>query len=391
MASFIEAGDAIDKETAAINRRYDQILDGIFTRTDPQTIDVALAVKPEHVDEWISIDPTSPTGRAFIERLGFTTTPSKEDTMSAVAIEQQTTPRHLRVVENNREQMSLLLRARATARKAYDKMLSLPKAAWTWMKQTLHLDPALGFVADGFRWVRAKATAVTQYLGVPGLTGAGLLAISTGTGRAILGAALQPVAWTARLIGRGYLWLENALSVEEDDKGRFAGIRRFISTRMADARQYVTGDGRSDGGLVGKAAGFIAKWVYPTFQIDSLPMQGARTAGTAILGMQLLPLVALIPLGGFAIAGQYLATAGVVGLSAFNGWGFLTKAAAWVKARFTKAEEIATGEATPGADVVDIVATAADAGVVIGHGASTEPRAVRRAQKRAEAKQAQKR
>lgn len=350
-----------------------------------EIVSAALSVLPAGSTTWVDIDPTSPTGQAFTRRLGFTTM-SKEDTMSAAAIEQPT--RHLAVVQNNVESMGLLLRARASARKAYDYMLTLPKAAWGWMRRTFHLDPALGFVADGFRWMRTRLSAGLRYLGTSGGVGVGLLAISTSLGRQAIATALKPIGWGLRLFGTAYTWVEDHLYVEGETTF-LAGPRQWVSEKMADARQYVTGEGRSDGGLVGKVATLIAK-VHPAFQMESLPMQVSRTAGTAIVGFKALGLLPLLALGSFAVAGQYLATAGVLGLTLFQGWGIVGRITSLVKRVFGRVEEVATGEDSKKADVVDIATMAAETGTVIAHGANNPPQtaAGNRAAKRAEARRA---
>lgn len=342
----------------------------------PDVVDVGLFVKPRFTDDWVAINPTSPTGQAFARSLGFTTSSPKEDTMSAVPIE-TTTQRHLRVVENNKKQMSLLLKAKAAFSAAWEKFTRAPKALWSWLKRTLHLDPVLGIARDGIRFAKEKASLAAHHLGATGTAGVGLLAISTGIGRSVLSTLLKPVGWTVRLIHSGYVWLEDRICAGDEPEGGYTSFqkaRNFVAGKMADIREFIY-----KGAL--KVASFAAKYLHPVFQIDSTPMQVARTVGTGIVGFKMLPLVALIPLGGFALAGQYLATAGVAATTAASGWGLIQRITTWVKGLFGKAEQIATGETTKGADAVDIMTTAAETGEVIAHGTPVPAdanRAVRR-------------
>lgn len=342
---------------------------------------VSLSVKPAGSTTWVHIDPTSPTGQAFARRLGFTTSSTKEDTMSAVPIETMTQERHLRVVENNKEQMGLLLQARRIPARVASYLARLGRRGLDWARRTFHLDPVLGVAADGIRWVKAKTAAATGFLGVSGGAGVGLLAVSTSFGRSVLSVLMRPVGWVARLLHGGYIRLEELIhsGVDDDEATGFAKARNAVSHKMADAREFVYK------GII-KATQFFVKRVSPVFAMNSVPMHAARTAGTVLAGRRAIAALALLPLGGFAMAARYIAMAGLGAIAIAQNLGFIARVRTWLEERFGKATKIAKGEDDKGSDVVDIMTAAAETASVTTHGTTGGNRASRRAQQRAAAK-----
>lgn len=196
----------------------------------------------------------------------------------------------------NQENMGMLLRARRAVRQYTDRARTSLASAWAWLVRTTHLDTAWEYVKAGASWAGDKIATAARFLGASGMTGAGLLAVATETGRKVIGTVLRPVGWLLGMIGRGYVAVENMLFSEKRD----GGIRNWVSNRMADARIWAFGDDTTAGpvGVIPSAALWLVKHVGPYLHLDSMTMRVARSAGTLLLAPRLLALLALLPVGG---------------------------------------------------------------------------------------------
>jgi len=198
---------------------------------------------------------------------------------------------------DNQGNMGMLLRANRAVRQYTDRARRSLASAWAWLVRTTHLDTAWSYVKAGISWAGDKIATAARFLGGSGMTGAGLLAIATDTGRKIIGGVLRPVGWLLGMIGRGYVAVENMLFSEK----REGGVRNWISNRMADARIWAFGDDTKTGpvGIIPSAALWLIKNVGPYLHLDSLTMRLARSAGTLMLAPRAMDLIALLPVGGF--------------------------------------------------------------------------------------------
>jgi hypothetical protein len=224
------------------------------------------------------------------------------------------TERHLKIAENNVEKAGLLLAARKKGRQAYDYIRTGAAAAWGWVRETFHLDPAVEFVSSALSWLRNQLSIISAHFGTSGGAGLGLLALSTSAGRAMLGYALKPVFWVLSKAVTLWTKIENALTVEAEpgqELGLIGKVRNWIADRMASIREFFTGNGTSPG-LLQKAAGFFFKNVAPHLEIGSTPMVAARATGFALAGSKMVSGLALIPMGATALAVSQWVLSGMV-------------------------------------------------------------------------------
>jgi hypothetical protein len=187
-------------------------------------------------------------------------------------------------------------------------------SAWNWVKKTLHLDAVGEQVSAGYRWARMQGARVVTLLGTDGLIGAGLLTLSTSTGRSVVGFLLKPVSWALDLVAKGYTWLERTLA--NKSKG---GVRNWLSDRMRSVREFLFGEptltvvgakstkAERKVGVVNTAILWFAKTFSGIFTPTSVPMRIARSLGTFLLGRRGVMLLPLLPLGALLTPAMFLA------------------------------------------------------------------------------------
>lgn len=276
------------------------------------TITATLAVRPAGSTTWIPVDPDSPAGARFLASLGILTNPM-EDVMTAATAATTHQP-SLRLVSDTKTNYGLILRAKIIAQRTLTAITALPKAAWGWAARTLHLEAA-GQAAGGLLgWVRTKAMNAASFLGTPFFLGAGMIALSTGTGRKAIATGFRPARWAVGLVDK--VWCR--LATFADDHLGAPGS--WTADRMMDIEEFFAGNSRKPG-VIARGVDLynthVAKWLAT----DSLIMRGLRTAGLAIVGSKLVAVAALIPLGMFSIVLQYavgIAVAVVVGVNALG-------------------------------------------------------------------------
>lgn len=158
------------------------------------------------------------------------------------------------------------------------------KSGWASVKRALHLDAVFDRVQTGYQWARAKVSAAMRFLGTDGLIGAGMLGISTSTGRRVIGFVLSPALWLVRKAGMGWLWVESSLTNQGE-----GGLRNWLADKMASARVWAVGsvDGKTEG-IFEKAVGWVAEHLGRHLLVDSLAMRTLRAVGTFLLGRKLL-------------------------------------------------------------------------------------------------------
>lgn len=312
--------------------------------------ETVLSIRRAGTSKWVDIDPRTAAGQRLLARFRISTT---EEEMTATAAAVGANGADLRIVPgDNVGNMGAVLRARAAVGRTWAGVRGRIGAAFGWLRRTLHLDAVADLAKGVWGWVRDKVTIGAQFLGTSGMVGAGMVAISTHTGRKALGFALKPIGWGLGLIGRGYVALENLLHSDDRD----GGVRNGISKTMGDVREYFfgTGTSASDGGLIGRAAVWAILNVGPYFKVGSLAMGLVNSIGMMLLAPRLFAAIALLPLGVFTLPAQLILAAwlalAVYVPFLFEIIGFLTSGLKGLKEEFyddvTEADKVATKTST---------------------------------------------
>lgn len=316
-----------------------------------------LAARRAGTTDWVEIDPSTPEGQRALSLLRITTTHPEEenDTMTTTATrtEHAARPAHLSSVPAA-EHLGLIAQIKAFAGRIYNRVTGTVRGAWNWVRETFHLDAVTSRVSNGYRWAKDKVATGARFLGRPGMAGLGMLTISTSTGRKVLRQVFRPIGWVLKMIGEGYVWVEETLS--NDGNG---GIRNWISNRMADGREFLFGNAGKTG-VIPAAALWTITHTGRHLLVDSFVMRSLRAVGTFLLGMRGVALLALLPLGGFApvaaFAGTSLVFAGTAAPFRREFDAVVGRAKAAFKTNAAKADVIVEGTIT---EIKDEVTTAA--------------------------------
>lgn len=176
-----------------------------------------------------------------------------------------------------------------------------PGRFWGWLKRTLHLQPLIDKVKAGAAWV----VSLVKELGVSGMSGLGLLTVTTGVGRWLLKTFVAtPINWVGSLFGSVWRGLSNFFA---DNLGGFGD---WMAARMGDVEGFFWGTFDLDEHghiVVGKTGLFpsIGNWyrqhIAPHLELGSVLMRGLRMLGTALFGLQLIAALPLFGLVGSAL------------------------------------------------------------------------------------------
>lgn len=339
---------------------------------ESETIAPYIAFRRRGESDWVVIDPHTQRGRRLAAAYGFTPNPQKERlTMSAIPV---TAPAHLRVVETNKAGYSALLAAKAKARAAYDFVVSIPKSAWAWARETFHLGAVETKVTGFFGWLKAKVVSVARMLGRTGLIGAGMLTVSTADGRRLLGMLAKPFVWAGKAITSVWSKIEDLLFVE-DPSNALDSARNFVSERMADLREFLFGSGTTANryGFLGNLAVKALIKVGPYLALDSKTMLTTRGIGAALFGAKLFTLASLLPVAGWIV----FAVQAFIVMSTFVGAGEpllqVAEQVTGIKVTATKKE---------GTEAAKVAATVTDIPVKAAAPTAAPNRAAKRAQDR---------
>lgn len=266
-----------------------------------QTVD--LAFRRSDSTTWVAIDPTSTTGRRFRDRLE-TTFPMEEAMTPAMAYVEQEPKVPLTLVEGaSASQTGFWLRLRAMGRRAWNWLSSLPKRAWNTVTENPVAQKTGGWLSRAWSWVKAKVTAVGSALGVPGMTGAGLLTLTTHTGQRMIGWAFTPVRWFFQ--GIDVIWTWTASQV-----GRAGRPGEWVANRMMDVEEFFAGNTTGKVGLIGRVSDWLSAYVKPFIDPDATHMGFLRALGYALFGWKVPAVLALFPLGFALTPLTWLATIG---------------------------------------------------------------------------------
>jgi hypothetical protein len=212
-------------------------------------------------------------------------------------------------------QEGFLAQVRNAASRAWGWFTSAPGRFWGWFKDTLHLQPAVNFVKDGARSTFGVMRATRDAMGIQGLSGLGMLTISTASGRKVGGFLLKPLEWLVR--GVAWVWDETKIFL----LGHLGSPGSWVANRMGDWEDLMIGeDGIS--GVTGSVMGFYFKHVSRHFKLDGTAMRIVRLVGTALFGAQLIYAVAALPwlLGGYLVATQWILAAGFAASCMYQGY-----------------------------------------------------------------------
>lgn len=152
---------------------------------------------------------------------------------------------------------------------------------WNWMRRTLHLDPVVEHIKTGARWVFTKAKVVAHWLGLPGFLGAGLMTVSTSSGRRFLDNTIGAVA---RAIGSGINWCVTMLVRGLDHLG---APGRWAADRIVDVHEFFVGNiGKP--GLVEQVKSFVSGTMSMDTPNRKAVFSGLTLVGYTMLGLRLL-------------------------------------------------------------------------------------------------------
>ena len=335
---------------------------------------------------WIDLDPNTPAGRLAMRRLQINLNPEGTSTMTATATrlsqpQNGKAPDLSGVPQEQKSlmQMGLLVQMKQGAQRLYNRLAGAARGAWGWIRSTFHLDAAAEVVKDGYHYAADKVAVAGRFLGTSGGAGLGMLAVSTHTGRRLMGYVLKPVGWILRKIGAVFAWTEAAL--RNDTNG---GIRNWVADRMADSRFWAFGTGvGSEHGVIGNAMIWTAKNVGPYLDVDALAMRGTRAVAVALLASKFVPLLGMLPYGTVFMTVAY-AIVGMIVLDQFEPE--IDKALHWAEKKLDDAGDTIQGVATEAGAIEDTTGKAVVADINAAVKASAGAVPTNRVSKRAAAK-----
>ena len=213
------------------------------------------------------------------------------------------------------ESEGFLAQSRNAASRFWGWITSAPRRFWGWLKDTLHLQPAVDFIRDGARSSMGVLRSIRDAMGASGLTGLGMVTISTESGRKVGGFLMRPVGWAFRMAGQGWTGTKHFMLAHLGTPGTWVG------NRMGDVEAVLYGeDGIS--GVVGAVSSFYTKYVARHLLLDGTMMRIVRLIGTALFAASLINALSLVPwlLGGYLVAAQWILLAGFMASCAYQGY-----------------------------------------------------------------------
>lgn len=201
---------------------------------------------------------------------------------------------------------SLFAKAKSLFSEVWGWLVQVPGRVWGWAKETLHLQPVVDKTKAGWAWVKHASTTFLRAMGPIGMTGIGLLVISTEGGRSAAHTALAPVRWVGSLLGKG--WTATS-SFFTDHLGGFGD---WMAARMGDVEEFLFGTTTLNTkpfrlGVLTRIKAFWGKHIAKHTKLNSFFMLAARVAGIALFGYKLIGLLPLLGLtGAFLTVATYL-------------------------------------------------------------------------------------
>lgn len=186
--------------------------------------------------------------------------------------------------------------------------------AWSWVKQTLHLQGAMDWTKATFMKGVGYARSTVSALGWSGVGGFGLLTISTKAGRMVLHYLVGvPIGGVTKGIGWSWVKTENFFS---DNLGSFG---TWIADRMTSVDTWLYGvDGVH--GVVGTVTGWYIANIKSHLHLDSIAMRSVRLAGTMLFGVQVIAALPLLLAGSALTAVAYVVWVGLFATTCYQAW-----------------------------------------------------------------------
>lgn len=203
------------------------------------------------------------------------------------------------------EKMGALVRMRMVAGRTRDFVTAAPKAAWGWLSKD-------SFIAGAARWTGGKVGTAAAFLGTGAIVGAGMLALSTGTGRSTVSALFRPVRWAGRLLVRTYTGIAGLI-------GRLGRPGRWVRSQMLAGRDMVVGS-QTRTGLVRATRNYYDANIAHHARTSGPLMYLARTVGMFLVAPKAVALLMMIPWAPAAIILSSLARGLFVGAIFWHIW-----------------------------------------------------------------------
>lgn len=307
---------------------------------------LSLSIRRRGDSTWVDLDPASEQGARVMQDLGVRLVrrdehpmmEEKEMTATAAAVRHD---RPLRPVEgvSEKERFAYALRVREQALAMMNRVTTVPRRWAGKIARALRLDKAWALVKEGLGWAREKAAWLGNMLGVTGMVGLGMTALSTSSGRSAVGYALKPVGWALGAVGWG-------LNVIKSGLNHLGRPGRWMAERIDDAEVFA-----------GRKLLSTSKWVDKRLgahlKTDSTAMRTTRLAGVLLVAQRAItafglpmPLVYLIG-AATAIWGVYDATDIAMKVGQDRGWLKVTEDETTGAKRATGTAKVAVS--TPGA------------------------------------------
>lgn len=211
---------------------------------------------------------------------------------------------------------SLFVQAKDALVAGVEWLVSAPGRFWGWLKRVLHLQPAVDKIKAAYVWGANALRSLISAMGLPGLTGLGLLTVSTGPGRWLLRVLTAPVRWVGSMLAKTWDGVENFFT------GNLGGFGTWVADRMADVEEFFFGT-MANGkpyklGLFGRVKSFWNQHISRHMATNSVFMRVLRVVGTALFGLQVIAALPLLGLAGSTLV--YTTYAAKAVLYATVGW-----------------------------------------------------------------------
>lgn len=183
----------------------------------------------------------------------------------------------LRPVEsaNQMERFAFLLRARERAAALFNKATSSTRGVFRKIVHTLHLDSAWEAAKAAGGWVKDKALWLGRMLGIPGVLGLGMLGLSTGTGRTVVGSTVGRTLGVAGKVGGWAM-------------GMVTGGLRHLGRPGRWAADKIDGAGNWAANQAVKAYKYADKKIGKQMELGSTTMRVTRLGGVLLLAQRLI-------------------------------------------------------------------------------------------------------
>lgn len=187
-----------------------------------------------------------------------------------------------------------------------------PGRFWGWLKKTFHLQPLVDKVKAAATWTVNGIRAFCQAMGFSGLSGLGLLTVTTGFGRWMIKTfVVTPVNWLLGRAADGWRGVSNFFA---NNLGSFGN---WMANRMGDVEDFFWGTTTNEG-LFPRITRFYREHIAAHIELNSVAMRVLRLVGTCLFGIQLIAALPLLGLTGTPLV-----------YANYAGWGTLYLTTGW--------------------------------------------------------------